>query len=159
MASCVRPLRVSWFPFVLLHTQDTSPEGPQLPCQLESRLALGSGQALAHAGHLHEREVHTWPRVSCVCHLCWGCDGREGRAVILSLRFLGSFTYYFAYMAQCTPLFAFTVFHLIWGCNNNFFHDYDVFFLPFTVFNAGRKREQVKVTSCEASHTSCLMNK
>lgn len=85
--------------------------------------------------------------------------GREGRAVILSLRFLSSFTYYFAYMAQCTPLFAFTVFHLIWGCNNNFFHDYDVFFLPFTVFNAGRKREQVKVTSCEASHTSCLMNK
>lgn len=42
---------------------------------------------------------------------------------------------YFAYMAQCTPLFAFTIFHLIWGCNNNFFHDYNVFFLPFTVFN------------------------
>lgn len=57
-------------------------------------------------------------------------------------------TYYFAYMAQCTALFAFTVFHLIWGCNNNFFHDYDVFFLPFTIFNAGRKREQMKVTSC-----------
>lgn len=74
--------------------------------------------------------------------------GGEGRGSILSLKFHGSCTYYFAYMAQCTPLFAFTVFHLIWGCNNNFFHDYDVFFLPFTVFNAGRRREQVKVTTC-----------
>jgi hypothetical protein len=50
-------------------------------------------------------------------------------------------------MAQCTPLFAFTIFHLIWGCNNNFFHDYNVFFLPFTVFNAERRRTQVIVTS------------
>jgi hypothetical protein len=68
----------------------------------------------------------------------------EGQRSLFSLKFHNTFTYYFAYMAQCTPLFAFTVFHLIWGCNNNFFHDYDVFFLPFTVFNAGRRRQQVK---------------
>lgn len=79
----------------------------------------------------------------------------EGQGVTLYLKSHGSFTYYFAYMAQCTPLFAFTVFHLIWGCNNNFFHDYDVFFLPFTVFNAGRKKRADESYLLRASHTSC----